>query len=258
MSLYSIGADPEFFIRDSQRHIAICGKIGGTKDKPRQLGGGYAVQEDNVAVEFNIPPCFSKNEFKEAIRHMSSVLSQEINNMGYLISKHASVSFDQDQLTHPNALVFGCEPDYNAWTRSENEFPLIDDETLRTAGGHIHVGTDTNMIEGTMMMDLYLGVPSIICDNNPASQKRRQLYGKAGAMRPKSYGFEYRTLSNFWIFKPELVSWVWDQTSRAMDSKVRIGVRNAAKIQECINNSDIDLAHYLIDRYELVVPDEVI
>jgi len=59
------------------------------------------------------------------------------------------------------------------------------------------------------MMDLYLGVPSVLMDKG---ELRKQLYGKAGAYRMKPYGVEYRTLSNFWIFSDTTIGWVWDNT----------------------------------------------
>lgn len=46
---------------------------------------------------------------------------------------------------------------------------------------------------------------------------RRELYGKAGAFRPTSYGVEYRTLSNFWLRRKEYMQWVYAQTHRAFE-----------------------------------------
>jgi hypothetical protein len=49
-----------------------------------------------------------------------------------------------------------------------------------------------------------------------AGAERRKLYGGAGAYREKDYGFEYRTLSNFWVFDPKLTKWAFEQTDRAV------------------------------------------
>ena len=46
--------------------------------------------------------------------------------------------------------------------------------------------------------------------------KRRQMYGAAGAFRPKTYGMEYRTLSNKWIFNPKIVDFVYRGVERAL------------------------------------------
>ena len=55
------------------------------------------------------------------------------------------------------------------------------------------------------------------------------------------YGCKYRTLSNFWIFKDELIKWVYDQTAKAIDfveSGETIDPKHGEIIQECINNSN--------------------
>lgn len=153
-------------------------------------------------------------------------------------SEDSALVFDEIQLMHPKAMEFGCEPDYNAWTKQINPRPRAADAALRSAGGHVHVGTKEDPIEVIRAMDLFVGCPSILKDKGTL---RRQLYGKAGAFRQKRYGCEYRTLSNFWIFKDELIKWVYDQTAKAIDfveSGETIDPKHGEIIQECINNSN--------------------
>ena len=261
MTMISIGTDTEIFARDMNgRAIALCGKIGGTKENPRpltKLGLGYAVQEDNVSVEFNIPPTNNPDYWTHSIETILGELSSMLKTMRLIFSNDASISFDKDQLVHPNALVFGCEPDYNAWTKMENSKPHCDDPSLRTAGGHIHVGTRNNIINCVEGMDLYLGVPSVILDASPASISRRNLYGKAGAMRPKSYGFEYRVLSNFWVFSESLRRWVYHNTARAVELDYNFPAKIADKIQRCINTGDKKLAEEIIREFEIPMPENV-
>lgn len=219
---FQLGADPELFLADIQGNLkASCGKIGGTKEHPQPidvLGFGYAVQEDNVALEFNIPACQTKRDFVSAISKTMKVLQDGVNSsLGWHLDDRASALFPKEELEHPAAQVFGCDPDFNAWTGQKNPKPQAADETLRSCGGHVHVGFDTNRMDKKRLiklMDLMLGVPSVLMDKD---EKRRGLYGKHGAYRDKPYGVEYRVLSNFWVHNPKLVEWVWDQTARAID-----------------------------------------
>lgn len=256
--LKSLGSDMEMFAMDKVgHHVALCGKVGGTKQEPIQvedLQSGFMIQEDNVALEFNIPVCFSRVEFIAAFSIMRLCTSNILANLGLVPSTNASVSFDIKELVHPNALEFGCEPDYNAWTRKENMKPKAKDANLRTCGGHIHVGTDLNMTEGIRNMDLFLGVPSVLLDDTPSSNARRELYGKAGAMRPKPYGFEYRVLSNFWMFNSRLVSWVYTQTQQACAYKQTLSEKEGVRIQNCINTGDKEEAKAIILAYNIMLP----
>lgn len=234
---FSIGADPEFFIKKNNKHLAAIGLIGGSKDVPRPLKReGFAILEDNVAVEFNIAPCHDHQQFIEAIGYVMNGLKKNILN-DYEFSQESAVIFDADQLVHPQALEFGCEPDFNAWTKDMNPRPAAVDQALRSAGGHVHVGTTENAIEVIRAMDLFLGVPAFKLDVH--GKMRRQLYGKAGAFRPKDYGCEYRTLSNFWIFDNALIKWVYDQTEKAVNFVAEgnvISEKDGHLIQDCINN----------------------
>lgn len=252
-----VGCDPEIFLIDAAGAFrSSIGIIGGSKHDPRPLpiGDGYAVQEDNVALEFNIPPAHSAEELDKNIDNVLKYLQEEVAQHALTFSNVSAVSFPMDQLMHPAALEFGCDPDYDAWKDGAvNPRPKAEDKNLRTCGGHVHVGykftSREQVIEFTKYMDLFLGVQSVLLDNG---ELRKQLYGKAGAFRYKPYGMEYRSLSNFWIFSKHLREWVWNNTEAAMDAwlnkKVDMSVAGS-DIQEAINSNNKPLAEKLIGQY---------
>lgn len=242
MNKFTIGCDPEIFLVDENHNFkSVIGLLGGDKWIPRMLTkDGHACLEDNVAVEFNIPPCNSFEQFKKEVQATMEMVKGILPaNLHY--DQSSAVSFPDDELACERAWVFGCDPDFNAWTMEENPRPHSDDKNLRSAGGHIHVGSDiaiSDPIAVIRAMDLFLGVPSITLDNGIL---RRQLYGKAGAFRPKEYGVEYRTLSNFWIFSDNLIKWAYTGTQRALDfvsSGKNIPDEHGKLINECINNNN--------------------
>ncbi len=248
------GADPELFLRDSktQEPVTSIGLIGGTKTNPRSIGDGYAVQEDNVAVEFNIPPAKSSKEFKNSLLHVLNYLNETLNPQGLSLDISPTMDFSHEQLEHPQAQELGCEPDYNAWTRDVNPRPTAP-PTLRSSGGHLHIGYDTPNVETSLELikahDLFCGVASIMYDGDV---RRREVYGKAGAHRIKSYGVEYRTLSNFWIKTPELMEWLYAQSEKAVafvnDGNV-IDEATGNMIISCINSGDKKLVAELDAKY---------
>lgn len=241
--MITIGADPELFLKDKLgKMISAVNLIGGTKEEPLPLDvPGCAIQEDNVAAEFNIPPANNFEDFKRSIKYVVDHIESKVSQYGLQLARHvASHSFDSDQLMTWQAQVFGCEPDLNAWTKRENPRPVTDDVNLRSAGGHIHVGTKLNPIEVVRSMDAHLGIPSLLLDTDV---KRRNLYGNAGACRIKPYGPEYRTLSNFWIWDDKLIEWVWVGTNKAVefvDKGKTIPDDIGLHIQNAINNGDKD------------------
>ena len=105
----TIGADPELFLVDMNgKFISSIGIIGGSKLRPKPIGEGCAIQEDNVAVEFNIAPASEANKFVSSIQYALNHLTKVAVDRGLLLSITASKSFDKDQLHHPKAMVFGC------------------------------------------------------------------------------------------------------------------------------------------------------
>ena len=250
-----LGADPEVFLTNHNKFISSIGLFGGTKQQPRQLDGlpkGFTLQEDNVTLEFGIPPASDAHEFA---KHIHTVLQAGLAEAkGLTFSKLSCVVFPEDQMQHPAAHIFGCEPDYNAWTKTQNDPPQPNHPYLRSAGGHVHIESDIDFIAGVRACDLYLGVPSVLMDN---SVERRQLYGKAGSFRPKPYGFEYRSLSNFWIFEDRLVEWVWHNTEKALNFAKEQSLTwcndYGALVQDCINTNDKTMAEFLIKEFDIYV-----
>lgn len=258
MKNLTLGCDPECFIVNLQGElVSSIGKIGGSKlnPMPLPLGDGFAVQEDNVALEFNIPPAHNSLEFFESISTCMDFLDRMVcGSQGMQLTNLSAVSFPEAQLQDEAAKQFGCDPDYNAWTGARNPRPKAQDPNLRSCGGHVHIGWDreqTDVRSVMRMMDLHLGVPSVLMDHG---ELRKELYGKAGAYRETSFGGEYRTLSNFWIFERRLITWVWNNTERAVDAAVeRLALSNddEARIVSAINDNNKELAQELVNKFSL-------
>jgi hypothetical protein len=227
MKLLSVGSDPEYFLQNKDgKIVSAIGKIGGTKNKPKplkEIGKGYYIQEDNVLLEFNTPPAKNPTTFHTYHNRAVEFIKNMLAEKELFVSAKASHSMDDDELNHPRAFVFGCEPDFDVWALEWNKKPSSSDPKLRSAGGHIHIGYEnpktTTTIKLGRLLDAFVGAPLAMFDPD---KKRRELYGKAGAIRFKPYGLEYRTPSNFWALpeRADKVSAVYHmvrQAAKAVD-----------------------------------------
>lgn len=231
LKLLMVGADVEMFLRNLKTGAPVpcVGIVGGTKDHPLPLPGmepGFARQEDNVLLEFNVPPAITADEFSSNFQRALSSISTLLSPKGLEFLITPSMRFSPDLLTSKQAMTFGCEPDFNVWERRVNDSPAEcpETKTLRTAGGHIHISfliedkipkfpEDIEVIESVIMaLDIFLGLPFTSIDQDT---DRRKMYGKAGAFRVKPYGIEYRTLSNVWITSQARTSFVFSQVEQA-------------------------------------------
>ncbi len=246
-----LGSDPEVFLQDQNGSpVSSIGYINADKWNPLQIPDmpeGFTLQEDNVSLEYGIPPAANADEF---VSHIQAVMTKSLEWVpGLSFSKLSCIVFPKEQMVHPLAHVFGCEPDFNAWTKDTNPMPRPPHPFMRSAGGHVHVETKQDPLDVVKHMDLFLGVSSVLMDKG---EDRKKLYGKAGAHRPKSYGVEYRTLSNFWIFDEKLIRWVWNNTHRALHEKIDVDAE-CKNILEAINNNNKDVAKKLVKKYNLEV-----
>lgn len=247
MTQFTVGCDPEFFIqplekeekqakisyddllagrvpapakvykgskKDKQYEVfPICGLLGGTKEAPLAIlkdkhGEGYAVQEDGIAAEFNIPACSTPRNFGQAIANaLDHIERQMLRPKGFQRSYINSLTLkDEWTKKFPNILTVGCDPDYNAHEPDAEGYPVARIAAqekvglVRGAGGHVHVGYPLEMCPPPIMAKLLDIVLALYYVREDKQGERRKWWGHAGLYRPKSYGVEYRTLSNFWIW----------------------------------------------------------
>lgn len=244
----TLGADVEIFLSQNGNPTPAIGLLKGSKTKPLPVNHGN-LQEDNVMAEFAIDPAESKDQW---VRHLNAVFHELMNTVGdqYEPMILPSCQFPDEMLTHPKAREFGCDPDINAYTLDMGAYSPDQVGNLRTCGGHIHVGesmTDDQIIDTVRAMDMFLGVPSVLADED---DNRRRFYGQAGSFRVKDYGLEYRSLSNFWIRTDGLMEWAYDAAIQAVQF-IKNGNQVPEEVQNIINNSDRDGARRFIREHNL-------
>jgi hypothetical protein len=221
-----IGADPELFIfnPNSTEFISAHDLLPGSKEDPHKVPFG-AIQVDGTAAEFNIDPAKNADEFQRNIANVMGDLARRLP--GYELRAIPAVHYDPKYFKSipDSAKELGCDPDYNAWNLGAINPRPDGNQTLRTGSGHVHLGWTADQSpfdpdhfldcqELVQLCDYYLGLPALLWDTD---NTRRSLYGKAGAFRPKSYGVEYRVMSNAWLATPMLQRWVFGAASMAFN-----------------------------------------
>lgn len=256
-----VGCDPEVFVKREGKFFSAHGLIKGDKKNPQKVPRG-AVQVDGMALEFNIDPASSEAEFVLNVQDVFNTMKMMVPEYEVVATPVADFDAEYIKGQPKEALELGCDPDYNAYTHLANPRP-DGDRPMRTASGHVHVGwtndediTDGNHIRRCEMivkqLDFYLGLPSLMYD---AGVRRREMYGKAGACRFKSYGVEYRTLSNAWLNSEKLIAWVFRATKAGVLSIMEGNdlSQKYGDIQQIINTSDVKKAEAIIKAEKLEV-----
>ena len=221
-----IGADPEVLLVDKAgKMIASCGKFGGTKEHPLKVADHVWIQEDNVSVEFNFTPTIIKKTWLSRVKSAMNIIDTRAAAQGFRIARATAAHYTAEQLSTRQAQTFGCEPDFDLWTGKKNK-PANYSGSLRCAGGHIHVGwsnpTNEERRAVAEWMELIVGVGSLVFAL-PGDHERRILYGKAGSIRVKPYGIEYRVPSNGWLFGDASIEWMFDATKLAVERGLLVG-----------------------------------
>lgn len=234
-----VGADIEAFVVDSASNypLSAIGMLGGTKESPVDIGNGFAVQEDNVTCEWNVPPASSPDEFIDIIRRGKIVVEEYVRSR-YSEQVHLlyqdSMTFPTFLLDNPTARRFGCVPELDAYSRGA-AFPSPDAATTneRFAGFHIHFGFGPGefnlpgfaaapLLEALIVHRSAYG-RQLLSGLSSYALTRKQFYGRAGAYRDTRYpngdiGIEFRVMgsevgSQLELLR-EVIGAVWDDFAR--------------------------------------------
>lgn len=245
----TVGTDPELFAFNGLSFLSGHDMIPGTKENPFRVRDGF-VQVDGVACEFNTFPAETTEEFLFNVKSVRQELDEMVKEFGVRLVAEPTATFDRgyfDSLP-PKVRELGCTPDFNAYTGEENEPPSTD-EPFRTGAGHLHFGwtsfTDPHDPEHfelcrkvVKQLDAVLYPVSLRWD---ADEKRRTLYGKMGSFRPKTYGVEYRPLSNKYLNDKKTIAWCFDAGKKAVELLLDEGIQ--------LWTEDTDEQEYLEKKY---------
>ena len=261
-----VGADPELFVKEGDRFVSGHGMVDGTKANPLRVENG-AVQVDGTALEFNIDPAANEDEF---VNNLTSVMKQLGDMTGRELHAIPTATYGSEYMaTLPEeALELGCDPDFNAYENGAANPRPDGNVDFRTGGGHVHIGWTKDMDVGdpghneacqmlVRELDITLGLASMLWDED---EKRRELYGKAGAYRVKPYGVEYRSLSNAWLRSETCMRFVY-KAVQAVSQRLFEGKSFYNELNDigryAMDNNDLGLAKRILDHIGMEIPDEL-
>ena len=219
----SWGSDPELMLKDGNTYISAINVVPASPEHPLEIQG-HRFYYDNVLAEFAMKPATSK---KQALDHLKECLElyAEVVNPYKLVAQAFQTYPDNiwekvdPDTNEPLAATAGCAIDRCGYLVKDMLAPkeIIQNSTDRSGGGHVHIGDERLLRDyglylapSAVIMDLFIGVPSLFLDKDPTSAQRRRIYGQAGRFRICTYGMEYRTPGNFWLTSPKLAGLMYD------------------------------------------------
>jgi hypothetical protein len=218
----TIGADPEFLLKQNGNFIPSCLFFDGTKEFPEEVDVGFAILKDNLLVEGNIPPSDSKEGYIQNMERLKLYIKQQLPENVELISEDIA-EFSEEDILSEDGQEFGCSSYIDIYREALLPSPrLIGNK--RQVGAHIHIGyevilntTDETSDDIALVLakalDYFIGIPS---DQIHLCKERREGYGKLGSIRLTSYGLEYRSLGGFFA-KSKYIAWQYEQVQKAIE-----------------------------------------
>ena len=201
---------------------------------------GIKIHEDGVAFEFAITPQHSVMSLHNGFMHGLDILREFVGKYDLEVFTKPTINFDVSKYNDESdsflmCLLFGCDPDKDAFNISQKE-SIIDalHHEYRYGGGHLHLSGakvfQENPIDSIKTMAITIG--NYVVGNSPYPDLERQRtfnYGKPGKFRVQEYGslfngipytdigIEYRTPSNTWTTSPELSEGIEYWAYKALD-----------------------------------------
>lgn len=211
MNAYTLGCDPELWVKNTKtgKIVSAHDIIPGTKQAPFKVDGG-AIQVDGLALEFNINPVQSADQWNKNMELVMGYLREAVHahNPDYALHISPVAMIDPDYFASLPASCkeLGCEPDYNnRGSQNPNPGDNFTHVPMRTASGHVHIGwrEEGDPMEAAHFEDCrYVSdelTKAMFRPKTLVEMQRLKLYGMNSSFRPKVYGVEVRSPSNSWI-----------------------------------------------------------
>lgn len=269
-----MGGDPEFFIEKNGKIVPAeiierkYPEIFVRTQKNRYGLKRYQTHliKDGIALEMNFIPSFCREIVAGRVYSGFEKLSPLLRD-GYKVSKKSYIKIPKRYMESLNfdSLNFGCKPSNNVYIGNnlrpeENPFNF----PYRSAGGHIHFGfTNATQIQQQALterknllikgLDVVVGNTAVLIDKDIINKERRKVYGKAGEYRDTSYGIEYRTLSNFWLWSESLMSLIFglarevvymvaDDNENLINELLKLVDQD--RVREAIDTNNVEMAYH--------------
>lgn len=267
----TLGADPEVFLRKDGKIISSDKLI----PKEGIISGKGKIVRDGIQVELQpTGTYYCRQEASLALIHLIVELQTLAKKEGMEVSWDQVITLSDEEWKDipEECRILGCNPSLNIY----GERPItVDVNTyrVRSAGGHIHLGLrhiDMTAPPGRLvaLMDLFVGIPSVLLNRDSRAAERRENYGRAGEYRIQPHGVEYRTLSNFWLRSYVLTSLIYGLAREALC--VQLGYTenvyipskpdawapdllskfNGEEVEKAINTNDLKLAEEQFGKLE--------
>lgn len=229
-----IGADPELFIydTDNKSYVSAAGFFPGTKKEPFAVENG-AIQVDGVALEFNITPAETEDQFFKNINSVMSQMTEMVEkvNPRWVLKKIPYVQFSSTEWAKvpESAKELGCDPDFMSanGNPTRDVSSLLMNSTIRTAAGHIHIGwTEEESIEDPFHFEDCRFIADgfykrgVYTPTTNEEYSRLNYYGNHGAFRAKTYGVELRSPSNLWLNSEQSIKTIFRKTKQIFNELV--------------------------------------
>ena len=295
----SLGADPEFFF---SKNGSVVGSEKILPEKG--LVGRFVRDGVQAELHPNASTCRALlgNEIHQCFFRLYHEIISQSEDLNIEVDSCVKISQEELDSLSEKSKVFGCAPSDNVHNPEGEKTSKITVDPRkylhRSAGGHIHLGNTyktyldesrgneykndksftgvynigmrtekafgENLETMVKMMDIIVGNTCVLIDRNPNNKERRKVYGKAGEHRKKEYGFEYRTLSNFWLRSYQLMSLVMglartavllvEQSVEGNDYvKAIFDAVSMKDIIKAINENDFDLAYSNFKKIEPII-----
>lgn len=223
--LITYGSDFELFILDkSTREVVLpvdAGLPPATKEHPNyfQIQSkapftkiacreeptyDFGYHQDNVCLEITTPVHHAMWPLLVDIRRAFIKASRCIGDK-YILLPCDNYRISKKMLSTPEAQTFGCDPDYDAFSKNPQttrKVPDLSEFLYRFAGMHIHIGYPNKegvspepipIVPFVQLTSMFL---NLLFSPFDFQTKRKPYYGQPGLYRPKEYGVELRCLSS--------------------------------------------------------------